>query len=193
MRRLIYPALILLPVLAHAQAKTQTSTLTAVQSPASTATLEAKANKPHVLTAIAAPVAASAAPASADRGSDIMVPVHQTVVEHTTDGVDTNDSSIGYSFNNGVTAATAPKLILASPLAMSLRDLEAEAPEVAVLLQLTVDLTGTPKNVKVLRSGGTTLDKLAVEAVSLYRFKPATQNNLPVEAPVTVEIKVKKS
>src|ERR1700722_12228955 len=127
MRRLIYPALILLPVLAHAQAKTQTSTLTAVQSPAPMATLVAKANQPHIL---------SSAPAatSADRASDIMVPIHQTVVERSSEDANVNDSTIGYSFNNGASAATAPKLILATPLAMSLHDMEAEASEAAVVL-----------------------------------------------------------
>src|ERR1700678_3792915 len=78
MRRLVYPALILLPVLAHAQAQTQTSTLTASPSRASMATLEAKATKPNLPTA-AAPAAANSA---ADPGTEIMVPIHQTVVEH---------------------------------------------------------------------------------------------------------------
>lgn len=188
MRRLIYPALILLPVLAHAQAKTQTSTLTAAQSTASAPTLVAKANAPKILPA----VAASAAPA-ADHASEIMVPIHQTVVERSSNDVDTYGSTLDYSFNNGTVAATAPKLVQASPLTMSLRDMESETSEAAVVLQLMVDLKGMPTNVKIVHSGGATLDKRAVEAVNLYRFKPATQNNMPVEAPVTIEIKIKKS
>jgi TonB family protein len=184
MRRLIFPALILLPVLAHAQAKTQTSSLTAAQSPAPQATLVAKANPPHVLPT--APVAT----ASADPRNDIMVPVQQTVVERNSDDVNTSDSTIGYSFG---AVATAPKLISASPLAMSLRDMESEGTEAAVTLELTVDLKGTPKNVKVVHSGGASLDKRAIEAVNQYRFKPATENNIPVEAPVTIAITIKKS
>ena len=188
MRRLIFPALILLPVLAHAQAKIQTSTLTAAQSTASAPTLVAKANTPKILPA----VAASAAPVAAD-ASEIMVPVHQTVVERSSGDADTSNSTLGYSFASGAMVSTAPKLVQASPLAMSLRDMESENPEADVVLQLTVDLTGTPTNVKVVHSGGATLDKRAIEAVNLYRFKPATQNNIPVEAPVTIEIKIKKS
>jgi TonB family protein len=187
MRRLIYPALILLPVLAQAQAKTQTSTLTAVQSPAPAATLVAKANQPHVL---------SSAPAttnSAGHASDIMVPIHQTVVERSSEDASLNDSTIGFSFDNNPVSATAAKLIHAAPLTLSLRDMAAESDEAAVRLEFTVDLTGTPKNVKVVRSGGTTLDQRAIDAVNQYRFKPATQNNIPVEALVTVEIKIKKS
>src|ERR1700683_5358895 len=116
MRRLIFPALILLPVLAHAQAQHQTSTLIAKPSNASAPTLEAKANAPHVLPAVAAP-------AAADPGTEIMVPVHQTVVEHNGASA-TNDSTIGYSFTNGAVPVTAPKLVQATPLALSLREME---------------------------------------------------------------------
>ena len=190
MRRLIYPALILLPVLAHAQAKTQTSTLTAASSSAPVATLVAKANTPRV---VSAPAATAGASAPVDPGTEIMVPVHQTVVEHNGSGINSNDSTLGYSFNNGAVATTAPKLIQAAPLAISLREMESETAVADVVLQFTVDVAGTAKNVKVVRSGGATLDKRAIEAVNLYRFKPATQNSIPVEAPVTVEIKIKKS
>jgi TonB family protein len=186
MRRLVYPALILLPILAHAQAKIQTSTLTASPSRASVATLEAKANTPNVLPA-------AAAPAAVDPGTAIMVPVHQTVVERNGQDNNSNDSTLGYGFNNSAVATTAPKLIQASPLTMSLRDMESETAEADVVLHFTVDLAGTAKDVKVVHSGGATLDKRAIEAINLYRFKPATQNNVPVEAPVTVEIKIKKS
>ena len=194
MRRLIFPALILLPVLAHSQAKAQTSTLTASQSAASATTLVAKANTPRVLPAPAVKTAtAPAAPAAAaGTGADIMVPVRQTVVERSSD-TNTNDSTLAYSFNSGVVAETAPKLVQSSPLTLSLRDMESESAEAKVVLQLTVDLAGIPQNVKVIHSGGAALDKRALESVSEYRFKPATENNVPVEAPVTIEIKVKKS
>jgi len=191
MRRLIFPALILLPVLAHAQAKTQTSTLIAPAT-ASAATLEAKASTPYVLPAPAAKAATGSA-ASADLGTDIMIPVRQTVVERSSDDVNTHDSTISHTFSNGISPVTAPKLIKALPLAMSLRDMESESAEAKVVLQLTVDLAGIPQNVKVIHSGGTALDKRAIESVNQYRFKPATQNNVPVEAPVTIEIKIKKS
>jgi TonB family protein len=185
MRRLIFPALILLPVLAHAQAKTQTSTLTAVPSSAPVATLVASANTPKVLPA-------ASAPASADN-REVMVPIHQTVVERTSDDVDVSDSTLSYSFSNGVTAMTAPKLIQASPLTLSLQEMEAQSTESSVQLQLTVDPSGTPRDVKVVRSGGAILDKRAVEAVSKYHFKAATQNSIPVNAQVTIAIKIKKS
>jgi TonB family protein len=195
MRRLIFPALILLPVLAHAQAKTQTSTLTASQSTASAATLDAKVSTPDVLPAPAAKAAtASATPAAAaDSGTEIMVPVRQTVVERSSDDVNTNNGTISHTFSNGISPVTAPKLMKALPLAMSLRDMESESAEARVVLQLTVDLAGIPENVKVIYSGGAALDKRALESVNQYRFKPATENNIPVEAPVTIEIKVKKS
>jgi len=192
MRRLIFSALILLPVLAHAQAKTQTSTLTASQSTASVATLEAKVSTPRVLPAPAAKATTGTA-ASAEPGTDIMIPVRQTVVERSSDDVNTNDSTISHTISNGISPVTAPKLIKSSPLTLSLRDMESESAEAKVVLQLTVDLAGIPQNVKVIHSGGAALDKRALESVSEYRFKPATENNVPVEAPVTIEIKVKKS
>jgi len=182
MRRLFYPVLILLPVLAYAQAQAQTSTLNAPQSRASVATLEAKAETPNVLPA-------ASAPASADPGTEIMVPVTQTVVERSSASAETKDGTP----SNVTATATAPKLIEAKPLAMSLRDMESETTEARVVLQFTVDATGTPRDTKVIHSGGAALDKRAMEAVNLYRFKPATQNGLPVEAPVSVEIKLKKS
>jgi len=192
MRRLIFSALILLPVLAHAQAKTQTSTLTASQSTASVATLEAKVSTPRVLPAPAAKATTGTA-ASAEPCTDIMIPVRQTVVERSSDDVNTNDSTISHTISNGISPVTAPKLIKSSPLTLSLRDMESESAEAKVVLQLTVDLAGIPQNVKVIHSGGAALDKRALESVSEYRFKPATENNVPVEAPVTIEIKVKKS
>ena len=105
MRRLFYPALILLPVLAYAQAQAQTSTLNAPQSRASVATLEAKAETPNVLPA-------ASAPASADPGTEIMVPVTQTVVERSSASAETKDGTP----SNVTATATAPKLIEAKPL-----------------------------------------------------------------------------
>ena len=71
--------------------------------------------------------------------------------------------------------------------------MEAQSTEASVQLQLTVDTMGATKDVKVVRSGGAVLDKRAVEAVSKYHFKAATQNNIPVDAQVTIAIKIKKS
>jgi TonB family protein len=58
----------------------------------------------------------------------------------------------------------------------------------AVLLDIDVDLSGRPVNVHVARSLGLGLDEQAVEAVRLWRFRPASKDGKPVEAKAQVEV-----
>jgi TonB family protein len=44
-------------------------------------------------------------------------------------------------------------------------------------VSLTVDATGKPTNVKIIKSAGVDLDRSVVESVGQYRFKPATVDN----------------
>jgi hypothetical protein len=44
----------------------------------------------------------------------------------------------------------------------------------------------------VTRSAGKAVDKKALVAVSESRFKPATVNNQPVDAAVTISIQIEK-
>jgi TonB family protein len=53
---------------------------------------------------------------------------------------------------------------------------------------LTVDPTGTPMNVKVIKSLGMGLDENAVKAVSQYRFSPAMHDGVAVPADIKVEV-----
>jgi TonB family protein len=53
-------------------------------------------------------------------------------------------------------------------------------------VSLTVDATGTPTNVKIVKSAGVDLDRSVVESVGQYRFKPATVDNQA--APMTVDL-----
>jgi TonB family protein len=57
-----------------------------------------------------------------------------------------------------------------------------------VLVGLEIDTDGNPQHVHVIRGIGMGLDEKAIEAVRLYRFKPATENGNPV--PVTINIAV---
>ena len=57
-----------------------------------------------------------------------------------------------------------------------------------VLVHLIVDVTGTPRNVQVLRGVGLGLDEKAVEAVKQYRFKPAMEGGEPVPVSVNIEV-----
>ena len=57
-----------------------------------------------------------------------------------------------------------------------------------VLVYLQVDPHGRPMKVRVLRGIGMGLDEKAVEAVSLYKFKPAMENGHPVTVEMQVEV-----
>jgi len=51
-----------------------------------------------------------------------------------------------------------------------------------------VDKEGLPTEVRVVKSAGMGLDEKAVEAVSQYRFQPATLHGKPVAARITIEV-----
>ena len=57
-----------------------------------------------------------------------------------------------------------------------------------VAISLIVDAQGNPQRIRVERSLGMGLDEKAVEAVKLYKFKPAMQGNKPVPVEITVEV-----
>lgn len=57
-----------------------------------------------------------------------------------------------------------------------------------VLVYLQVDTNGRPMHVRVLRGIGMGLDEKAAEAVSHYKFKPATENGHPVAVEMQVEV-----
>jgi TonB family protein len=60
------------------------------------------------------------------------------------------------------------------------------------LIGFVVDETGTPRNVKVLRSLGPDFDESAVKAVQLYRFMPAMRSGEPVAVALKVQVNFKK-
>jgi periplasmic protein TonB len=57
-----------------------------------------------------------------------------------------------------------------------------------VLVNLIVDAQGRPQNVHILRGVGMGLDGKALDAVKLYRFKPAMENGKPVAVELNVEV-----
>jgi len=56
------------------------------------------------------------------------------------------------------------------------------------MLSLLVDKTGQVRNVRIVRPLGMGLDQKAVEAVSEWRFHPATKDGEPIDMPVNVEV-----
>jgi TonB family protein len=57
-----------------------------------------------------------------------------------------------------------------------------------VVVGLTVDEKGRPRDVHVVRGPGHGLDEKAVKAVKQYRFKPALKDGKPVATEITVDI-----
>lgn len=57
-----------------------------------------------------------------------------------------------------------------------------------VVLWLIVDSNGKPRDLRVARSLGMGLDQKALEAVRLWRFKPAMKDGTPVAVQINVEV-----
>ena len=60
--------------------------------------------------------------------------------------------------------------------------------EGTVVLRLTVEKTGIPANIKVMRGLGMGLDEKAVEAVKQWKFRPASRNGAALAFETTVEV-----
>jgi TonB family protein len=58
-----------------------------------------------------------------------------------------------------------------------------------VVVQMWIDSAGVPTNLKVSRSSGDrAFDDSALDAVSKYRFRPASENNQPVPVEMKIEV-----
>jgi TonB family protein len=62
-----------------------------------------------------------------------------------------------------------------------------------VILYAVIRANGTVGNIRVLRSIDTRLDKYAIEAISQWKFNPATKNGSPVDVEATFQIPFKPS
>jgi len=184
MRRILVATLVLIPVLAHAQASTTT------EQPTQATTLVAKANPPAPLTpASGASSAASSSPVSATS-----LPVH--VIIHQIDADDNfssnaleNGGTISYSFGNDISSkVTPPELIHIVQADLAPQQL-AQGSDVAV--RLTVDAHGVPQNVHVVKATDAVVAQKTIAAVSQYRFKPATRDYLAVPTDVSIDVKIK--
>jgi TonB family protein len=87
------------------------------------------------------------------------------------------------------TGIIRPKLIYSvdvsteGDLISSLPNFEREA-----LVEMVVDETGKPSDVKIVKSVGPAMDKNVLAAVSQFRYKPATLDNQPTAVPVNLEV-----
>jgi|SRR5579862_121303 len=57
-----------------------------------------------------------------------------------------------------------------------------------VVVQIVVDSTGAPRDIRVIRSLGLGLDEKAIEAVSQWTFQPGMKDGQPVNVRATIEV-----
>jgi TonB family protein len=184
MRRMILTSLVLLPVMAHAASTTSTEP----QPSPSSALLAAEIARP----ASAAP-AGSIASANMSSRSVLREVVQTQMTENFADAALLKGGTLTYAMMGSVpTESSAPKVTRAVEVNLSPEQL-AEQPAVShVVLHAIVDEHGIPRNVGVSQSGGSVIDRAAIEAVNQYRFVPATYDNKPTWSTVSITIKIQK-
>ncbi|MCU1321057.1 MAG: TonB family protein [Acidobacteriaceae bacterium] len=91
------------------------------------------------------------------------------------------------------TGVIAPKLIKSVNVeATSAALLTAPGVNPIVIVSMVVDKTGTPQDLKIVRSVGNNLDRNVLAAVSQYRFAPGTLNNEATPIELNLEITLQK-
>jgi len=191
MRLAILSTLILVPVLAQGQTVQPTQSKSANPS----AQMQAEANSPAALPA----VVKAAVPADVVSTMNSAAPV--SVLEHVSTQL-TEDftqealrraGTLEYGFGGSEpNAMTAPRMTRSAVLQLSGEDLASTPNLSQVVVNGTVDENGFVRNLSVSHSAGAAVDKKALEAVNKFRFKPAMVNNQPVQAAVSIAIKIEK-
>jgi TonB family protein len=192
MRRMILTSLVLFPVLAHAEARPATEPKPFTSSVA----LRAELNKPAGMAEVAVAAAETPAPISSMGAASHAVVRESVKTQFTGDFVEAAlrlGGTLEYSMKGSLpTETSAPKVTRAVEVELSDKEL-AEQPAVSnVVVHAVVDEQGIPRNVGITHSGGKLVDQAAIAAVSQYRFKPATVDNQPTWAEVSIAIKIEK-
>jgi TonB family protein len=197
MRRMILTSLVLLPVMAHAQANTSTGPKPSTSS----AMFEAELTQPAGMAELAMAAAASKAAAPAASIAAIGTASHAAIREFiqtrmTDDFVDAalhQGGTLEYAMMGSVPAkSSAPQVTQAVEVDLSDQELTEQPKVSSVVLHAIVDENGVPRNVGISHSAGAVVDRKAIAAVSQYRFKPATLDNKPTWASVSITIKIQK-
>ncbi|MGA1982365.1 MAG: energy transducer TonB [Acidobacteriaceae bacterium] len=195
MRRKILTSLVLLPVMAHAQARTSHEP----QPSTSSAMLEAEITRPAGMAELAMAAATPAAAASASVATintsshaAIREFVQTRVTENFVDAALRKGGTLEYAMSSLPTESSAPRVTRAVEVDLSAQEL-AEQPAVSnIVVHATVDAYGFPRNLSIVHSAGAVMDKKVLDAVGQYRFTPAMLDNKPVDAAVTISVKIEK-
>jgi TonB family protein len=192
MRRMILTTLVLLPVMAQAQAGTSTEP----RQPTSSAMNVAELTQPALPGALAINAgvvpAASVATFGMSERAAIRESVQTRMVDNMMDAAMMKAGTLEYAMGSVPTEASSPRVTRAVELELSTQEM-AEQPRVThVVLHAIVDENGIPRNVAITQSAGSVIDRKAIQAVNQYRFKPATLDNKPTWASVSITIKIQK-
>ena len=190
MRRMILTSLVLLPVMAHASANTSTEPQPSTSS-ALTAELAQHA-APAELAMAAAPAASIAALETSNHAA-IREFVQTRMVDNFVDAALHQGGTLEYAMMGSVPAhSSSPQVTQAVELDLSEQELEEQPTVSRVVLHAIVDENGIPRNIQIAKSAGSLVDRKAIAAVNQYRFRPATLDNKPTWASVSITIKIQK-
>jgi TonB family protein len=89
------------------------------------------------------------------------------------------------------TGVTPPRLIHSVDLAQSNFNIPQLNIDRTVVIDMTVDETGKPENLKVVRTADLITDQAVLSAVAQYRYEPGTVSGQKVAVPVTLEYNIK--
>jgi len=184
MRLFALTALALVPAAAFAQSPSQTTLQASMSNPV----VFVKTSATPSATPAATP---SVALASAGSFHDV---VKASLTSEALDRAQAEGGTLSYSMfadKDSKPEFQAPKLV--SVVGRKLPLDQATSSSADVTLELLVDNHGVPSEFKVVHSAGNAaVDKSTIEAVHQYRFKPATLNNVPVYAHLTMEVMLQK-
>lgn len=181
MRLALLTTLALLPAAAFAQTASQTTMTASLAQPVGFAR-----------------VSASSTSNSAATPSVALAPVHlhdvlkTELVSRQMDESIAQGGSITYKLMGYDAKPEFVPPVLVHTVGRTLPADEAATSDAKVVLGFTVDVQGRPCDIRVLHSDNTAVDKGTVDALRQYRFKPATYDNSPAVAHLTMEISLQK-
>ncbi len=195
MRQTMLLSLALIPVLAHAQANTS-----AGATPSTNATvLLAMADSPisPILALASYAPSAAAVPPGVNTPAMTKVAMREVVKAlpdpNFTESALEQGGTLGYTIRQSEPQQlSSPKVVSSVALSLTPAEVEQQPKTSEVAVRVTVDQYGFPRNPVVVRSAGAAVNARALQAINLYRFQPATVDNRPVQALVTIDVKLQK-
>lgn len=90
------------------------------------------------------------------------------------------------------TGVVAPKLVHSVNISVDAAGARLTAADLKVVVDMTVDETGKPTDLKIAQSADQTLDQNVLAAVSQFRYLPGTLNGEPTAVPVHLQVTISR-